>query len=128
MRLIIAGSRSITDIDTLKDAFGSSPFEWEDVDVLVNGDADGVDSLAQDMVEDKEIELDTYPAEDFIDKAPSPKVAPLIRNSRMAEEADALLAVWNGESSGTEDMIDKARKEELDISIHRTDTTSLADF
>lgn len=129
MKLIIAGSRSITDKETVEEAFEGSQFEWEDVEVLVNGAADGVDSLAREMIEDRnDVDLDEYPADDFMEDAPNPKVAPLLRNTNMAENADALLAVWDGESSGTEDMITKARKHRLNVEIHRTDARSLSDF
>lgn len=135
MRLIIAGSRSITDRSTIETALEESPFNLEDVNVLVNGDADGVDSIAVDIVteardeyESINITIDSYPADDFVDEAPHPKVAPLLRNTEMAENADALLAVWDGESNGTEDMISKAEKENLMIDIYRTDNTTLEEF
>lgn len=128
MRLIIAGSRSITEKSTVKEAFENSQFRWDNIDILVNGDADGVDSIAKELVENKEVDIELYPADDFLEQAPSPKVAPVMRNTAMAENADALLAIWDGESTGTEDMINKAEKENLTIEIHRTDTQSLADF
>lgn len=46
------------------------------------------------------------------------KAAGPIRNQEMAEYADALIAVWDGESRGTRDMIDKALDEGLDIYVH----------
>lgn len=135
MRLIIAGSRSITDRATIETALEDSPFNLEDIDVLVNGDADGVDAIAIDIItderderEDIEITIDSYPADGFVEEAPNPKVAPLLRNTEMAENADALLAVWDGESNGTEDMISKAEKENIQIDIYRTDNTTLEDF
>jgi len=129
MKLIIAGSRSITDKSTVKKAFRESPFSWTEVSEIVSGEADGVDSIGEELADNhEETELQTFPAEDYFDEAPNPRVAPLIRNGKMAEYGDALLAVWDGESSGTEDMITKAERENLTIHIHRTDTHGLTDF
>lgn len=38
----------------------------------------------------------------------------------MAKQADALVAVWDGESRGTKHMIDIARKEGLEVYVHLT--------
>ena len=48
-----------------------------------------------------------------------PKQAPLIRNAEMAEEADVLVAFWDGKSRGTRHMIGCAFKEGLEIHIYR---------
>ena len=40
-----------------------------------------------------------------------------LRNAEMAKCSDALIAFWDGESSGTRHMINFARKRGLDISI-----------
>lgn len=133
MKLIIAGSRSIASFESVVDGFEESPFSWEDVDVLVNGDADGVDSIAGEIGELVcDVEVSYYPADEFFEDAPHPTVAPILRNQAMAENADALLAVWDGDSSGTKDMIEKGKEEGLHVFVYRTDmsstATSLDDF
>ena len=135
MRLIIAGSRSITDRSVVEDAIEESPFELSEVDVLLNGDADGVDSIAKTVIgevseecEDVDISVELYLPEEYVDEAPNERVAPLFRNTAMAEDGDALLAIWDGSSSGTEDMISKAKREGLVVDVFRTDTSSLTDF
>jgi hypothetical protein len=40
-----------------------------------------------------------------------------IRNQKMAKKGDALIAIWDGESSGTRDMIDKALAEGLSLYV-----------
>ena len=40
------------------------------------------------------------------------------RNASMAEYADALIAVWDGVSRGTRNMIQEARKRGLKVYIH----------
>jgi glycerophosphoryl diester phosphodiesterase len=46
------------------------------------------------------------------------KPAGYIRNKEMAQYADALVAVWNGESKGTKHMIDLAKEQGLKVHIH----------
>lgn len=127
MKLIIAGSRSITDSDIVRKGIKESSFDMENVDEIIHGDSDeGVDSLVNSVVPDSK-EINTFPYQEFMDEAPHPKVAPLIRNEEMAKRGDALLAIWDGESSGTENMIENAKENDLEIYIHRTNTT-LFDF
>jgi hypothetical protein len=45
------------------------------------------------------------------------KSAGPIRNSEMADYGDALIAFFNGESKGTLDMINKAKKKKMPITI-----------
>ena len=42
-----------------------------------------------------------------------------MRNRQMAENADALIAYWDGESRGTKNMIDQARKAGAEVKIVR---------
>lgn len=129
MRLIIAGSRSISDDTIIETALEESPFSIDDITKLIHGDAEGVDTLASEFFQDiDEVDIDPYPYEEFIEDASHPKVAPLLRNTKMAEEADALIAIWDGDSTGTEDMIQKAKENDLEVYIHRTDTTTFSDF
>jgi hypothetical protein len=48
------------------------------------------------------------------------KAGPL-RNQEMAEEADALIAIWDGQSAGTRSMIEEAHKLGLDVEITLTE-------
>lgn len=51
-----------------------------------------------------------------------------IRNAQMAKYADALLAIWNGSSSGTGNMIECARDVGLRIWVFRTDLNQIWDY
>ena len=44
-----------------------------------------------------------------------------LRNVDMGDYADALIAVWDGESKGTKHMIDYATKKGLKVYVHRYD-------
>lgn len=43
------------------------------------------------------------------------------RNTEMAEAADALVAVWDGESRGTKHIIEIAKARELNVFVHIVD-------
>jgi len=46
------------------------------------------------------------------------------RNGEMADYADALVAFWDGNSSGTKDMIDQAREAGLRVQVFRLDNAT----
>ena len=48
------------------------------------------------------------------------KAAGPIRNKTMAENGDALIAVWDGTSRGTKSMIDLAQKLGLKVFIYKS--------
>lgn len=111
MKVIIAGSRGIYDMNVLHNAINSSRFEITEV---VSGGARGVDRLGEVYANHKNIDLKVFPAD--WDKH-GRKAGP-IRNAEMAEYADALIAIWDGESRGTANMIQQARKNGLDVFIY----------
>lgn len=116
MKVIIAGSRSITDRGAVMDAVDESPF---DIDVIMHGDAKGVDQIAGDLMKYcRADEVKVFPPDH--DKYEGWE-APLRRNTEMAENADALIAVWNGESPGTQDMIEKALDNGLDVYVKQVE-------
>ena len=111
MRTIIAGSRTARMGDTLI-AIESCP--WE-ITAIVSGAARGPDSHAIAWGECQGLPLYVVPA----NWARWPKAAGPIRNGWMLKIAEALVAVWDGQSRGTKDMIDKARRAGLSVHVHR---------
>lgn len=109
MKLIIAGSRTIKPslglIENLLNTFKLYPNE------IVSGTAGGVDRAGENYVKEYntncwhldlngEVTLKTFSADwDTHGKAAGP-----IRNKQMAEYADALLLIWDGESRGSANM------------------------
>lgn len=76
---------------------------------IVSGKARGVDTLGELWAERMNIPVDEYPANwDKHKRAAGP-----IRNSLMADNAEALVAVWDNKSRGTKNMIDTATKKGL---------------
>ena len=65
-----------------------------------------------------------FPYTDWTDEF-HPKRAPLERNKYMASYAEAAVIVWDGESSGTEHMLQQARDAGLSLHVVRTDSQTL---
>lgn len=113
MKVIVAGSRNITDKNVVGDAMQNSGWDIE-VSEIVHGGARGVDSLAEFWAWLFKIKCKIfYPDWDKYGKAAGP-----IRNREMAKYADALVAIWDGKSRGTKNMIEEAKKRNLKIYIH----------
>lgn len=115
MKVIIAGSRGIEDHEILLEAIEESGF---DITEVVSGGARGVDLMGEDYAN----AVDT-PIKQFIPNWGKPphtiRNAGNIRNGQMAEYADALIAIWDGKSTGTKDMIKKAIINKLKVHVHR---------
>lgn len=115
MRVIVAGSRTITDYNVVKEAVESSQFE---ITCIISGGARGVDDLAVEYGQRNNINVEVYRA----DWTKYGRSAGPIRNTEMARIADALIAIWDGESPGTRNMIDTAKKYKLDIYIFKVNS------
>lgn len=109
MKTIIAGSRTINEMDALTAAIRASKF---DISEVVSGGAGGVDQLGEQWACAHGVPVVKFPA----DWNAHGKAAGPIRNRKMAEYAEALIAVWDGRSRGTKNMIDTAQK--LGLKVH----------
>jgi hypothetical protein len=103
MRVVIAGSRGITDYSVLKDAIAQSDFSITEV---VSGCARGVDTLGERWAKEHGIPVKQF----WPDWGRFGRAAGKYRNSEMAEYCDAGIILWDGESKGTLDMIDRMRR------------------
>lgn len=112
MKTIIAGSRSITDIAILEKAIDN--LSWKITEVVC-GCARGVDTLGKEWAEKHNIPVAEFPAM----WSQYGKSAGYRRNEQMAENAEALLAIWDGESRGTMHMINIAKSKGLQVYIER---------
>ena len=112
MRVIIAGSRSLSDYTIVDSAVKNSGF---DVSEVISGGARGVDRVGEEWARRNGIPFIRFPAK--WDK--HGKAAGYLRNQEMADVADALVAVWDGVSLGTKHMIDIATSVGLDVFIRR---------
>lgn len=99
MKLLIVGSRSITDYDI-------SPHIPAETELIISGGANGVDTLAEKYADKHKIsKLILRPQYKLYRKG-----APLKRNDRMVELCDKVLVFWDGASRGTKHTIDYAKK------------------
>ena len=110
MKVIVAGSRTIADIAIIAQAIEESGF---DVSEVVSGTARGVDILGEEWAKSKGIPVKRFPA----DWNGLGKRAGFVRNAEMADYAEALVAVWDGKSRGTANMIQVARKKGLKVYV-----------
>lgn len=103
MRVIIGGSRDITDYDLVCRVIEVSGIVHH-ISEVVSGKARGVDALGERWADERFIPKMFFPAQwGLHDK----KTAGPIRNGQMADYADAAILVWDGESPGTQDMAEK---------------------
>ncbi len=104
MKTIIAGSRTITSYDVIQKAIEASGIEITEV---VSGRARGVDTLGEDWARTNNIPVTQFPVTPAEWKRYG-KRAGYLRNRKMGEYAEALIAIWDGKSRGTGHMIDIA--------------------
>ena len=102
MKLIIAGSRSITAHKILSLGFVSSPYTLSGLTEIISGTAKGADRLGELLAAQFEIQLVKFPA----DWNRYGKSAGYKRNAEMADYADAALILWDGVSKGSKHMED----------------------
>lgn len=101
MKLIIAGTRTFDDYSRLLQFVGEN-VDTKEITEIVSGGANGADKLGEVYAETHNIPFTLFEAKwELYDKAAGP-----IRNKKMAEYGDVLIACWDGISSGTKNMID----------------------
>lgn len=114
-KVIVAGSRDFSDYLLLChkcDIF----FSKKKPSHIISGNARGADILGKQYAEEHDIPCIVMPAEwDRYGKR-----AGYIRNQQMLDEADALIAFWDGRSRGTQHMIDIARDKGIPVRVVRT--------
>lgn len=104
-KVIIAGSREITDVEFIRHEMNNlwreiGPFE------VVSGTARGVDRISARLAREAGITVHDYPADwDRFGRS-----AGYRRNEQMAQEADYALILWDGKSRGTRHMMEIMKK------------------
>ena len=106
MKLLIAGSRSITDFDL-------TPYISDDVTEIISGGADGIDTLAEKYADEHKLSKHILRPE----YSKYGKAAPILRNHVMVDLADAVLVIWDGKSRGTRSTVNYAKKKEKALTL-----------
>ena len=112
-RVIIAGTRDFSDYQLLRDkcdAILSAKRQNSNI-IIISGTARGADRLGERYARERGYEIRQFPADWLNDE----KKAGPIRNAKMADNADALIAFWDGQSRGTKNMIETAKRKGLVI-------------
>jgi hypothetical protein len=112
MRTIVAGSRDNISVGDVHKAIRDAPWTPS---VVVSGNARGVDKFGEIWATENEVPVEKHPAQWGI----FGKSAGYIRNAEMASNAEALIAVWDGSSRGTEHMINTAKQRGLKVYVHK---------
>ena len=126
LKVIIAGSRDIFDFQILEQAIQLSGFNIKEV---VSGGARGVDKSGECWAKRKNIPIKQFiPDWGNIDKedvvvrqnqyGSYNAKAGMERNEEMAKYADALILIWDGESSGSKNMLETAERYNLKIYVY----------
>lgn len=115
MKLVVAGSRGITDKRYVWGHLYRYKSIWS-IDEIICGGAKGVDQLAILWAKDEKLKTKIcYPK---YSKFPlNPRVAPLKRNEDMAILGDRLIAIWDGKSSGTAHMIECMKQHNKPVAV-----------
>jgi hypothetical protein len=128
-KLIIAGSRSINKMDILEKAIAYFKINPEEIKEVVSGCAYGIDTLGKWWAEKNNIKVKEFPAKwDDLETPPLfikennrgkyNALAGIVRNRQMGDYADRLLCIWNGESKGSENMINYMKELKKEVMVY----------
>ena len=126
MKVIVAGSRTVTDQGYIIEAVEASGF---DITEVVSGTAKGVDQMGELYAYEQGIKTSRFPAAWKNISVPGAvvksnrygkynAVAGHQRNAKMGDYADALIAVWDGKSKGTLNMVNYMEKLGKEVFIY----------
>lgn len=102
MKVAVIGSRTFTDYEEMKRTLSAIK-----ITEIISGGADGADKLAEQYATENNI-----PTKIFLpDWEKNKRAAGFIRNTDIVNEAELIVAFWDGQSKGTLDSIQKAEKQ-----------------
>lgn len=113
-RLVVAGSRDFDDY-TLLSAELDKLLAGKTNITIVSGTARGADRLGERYAAEHNLRIERFPAEwEKYHKGAGP-----VRNMKMVQSADAVIVFWDNDSSGTKNIIECARKQDIPYRIVR---------
>ena len=111
-RVVVAGSRNFDDYDKLSAELDKFLAGKKNV-VIVSGTARGADRMGEQYAAEHGYKIDQFPAE----WGKYHQGAGPIRNLLMVKTSDAVVAFWDNQSSGTRNIIDCARQENIPYKV-----------
>jgi hypothetical protein len=114
MKVIVAGSRGMTDYPLLKRKLDRIFAKLDKKKLVVlSGHAEGADQLGERWCDERLVRYEIHrPDWDRLGRS-----AGMVRNSEMVKEADALVCFWVNNSPGSADVILKARAKGIPVRI-----------
>ena len=119
IRIIVAGSRNFNNYSLLEQSlmdYIAGNFDPNDIEII-SGGARGADSLGERFARTCQLKLKRFPA----DWDRYGKSAGYLRNAEMADyakqETGVLFAFWDGQSRGTQHMINLATTKGLEVHV-----------
>lgn len=111
-RVVVAGSRDFSDYNKLSAELNKFLKGKKNV-VIISGTARGADRMGEQYASEHGYKVERFPAEwGVYHKGAGP-----IRNMQMVETADAVVAFWDNQSSGTRNIIDCARQKHIPYKV-----------
>lgn len=111
MKLIIAGGRDMrVSYNFILSLLTYYEIKLDQITEIVQGEAAGIDYCGKMFALKANIPFKSFPYKSELGKAGGP-----VRNAEMAEYADALLLIWDGNSRGSNSMKSQARSRNLFI-------------
>ena len=112
MKLAIVGTRNPSILyEEFKEKLGR--VISADVNTIVSGGAVGIDAFARRFAEENHLQL----IEHLPDYSHYGRRAPIVRNSLIVDDADAMVAFPSGESKGTSDSIRTMEQTGINVKI-----------
>lgn len=111
-RVVVAGSRNFGDYERLSAELDKFLVGKKNV-VIVSGTARGTDRMGEQYAAEHGYKIDQFPAE----WGKYHQGAGPIRNLQMVKTADAVVAFWDNQSSGTRNIIDCARQAHIPYKV-----------
>ncbi len=99
MKIAVIGSRDL-EINNIGEYIPEGTVE------IVSGGACGVDACARIFAQKNKLRITEFLPE----YKKYGRIAPIIRNRKIIEYSDCVIAFWNGKSRGTKYVIDECRK------------------
>lgn len=111
MKVAVIGSRTFNDYNEVKNVLSTIK-----ITLLVSGGAKGADSLGERYAKENNIETKIF----YPDWGKNGRKAGFLRNTDIINEAELVIAFWDGQSKGTKDSLDKALKNNKKVLIITT--------